>query len=90
MRLILELADRANPFVENAEPWNLRKDPEKQQELQDVCTIALNLYRQLVIYLAPVLPNIAQQTGELLNGPVISWDQSKKPLTVLRFPNSNT
>ena len=81
MRLILELADRANPFVENAEPWNLRKDPEKQQELQDVCTIALNLYRQLVIYLAPVLPNIAQQTGELLNDPVISWDQSKKPLT---------
>lgn len=81
MRLILELADRANPFVENAEPWNLRKDPEKQQELQDVCTIALNLYRQLVIYLAPVLPNIAQQTGELLNDPVTSWDQSKKPLT---------
>ena len=81
MRLILELADRANPFVENAEPWNLRKDPEKQQELQDVCTIALNLYRQLVIYLAPVLPNITQQTGELLNDPVTSWDQSKKPLT---------
>ena len=36
MRLIMELADRANPFVENREPWNLRKDPERQIELQDV------------------------------------------------------
>ena len=52
MRLIMELADKANPFVENAEPWNLKKDPEKTQELQDVCTVALNLFRQLIIYLA--------------------------------------
>ena len=81
MRLILELADRANPFVEQAEPWNLKKDPEKQQELQDVCTIALNLFRQLVIYLAPVLPDIARKTGELLNSPIESWDQASKPLT---------
>ena len=80
-RLILELADRANPFVEQAEPWNLKKDPEKQTELQDVCTIALNLFRQLVIYLAPVIPDIARQTGELLNDPITSWDQAKTPLT---------
>ena len=80
-RLILELADRANPFVEQAEPWNLKKDPEKQTELQNVCTIALNLFRQLVIYLAPVIPDIARQTGELLNDPITSWDQAKTPLT---------
>lgn len=81
MRLILELADRANPFVENAAPWNLKKDPDKSQELQDVCTVALNLFRQLVIYLAPVLPTLAEKTGDLLNDPVVSWDQSKTPLT---------
>ena len=81
MRLILELADKANPFVENAEPWNLRKDPAKAQELQDVCTIALNLFRQLVIYLSPVLPELAEKTGELLNDPLLHWDQSQTPLT---------
>ncbi len=81
MRLILELADRANPFVENAEPWNLKKDPDRQSELQDVCTIALNLFRQIVIYLAPVLPEIAVQAGSLLNDPIVSWDQAGQPLT---------
>lgn len=81
MRLILELADKANPFVENAEPWNLKKDPAKTQELQDVCTIALNLFRQLVIYLSPVLPDLAEKTGELLNEPLTHWDQSQTPLT---------
>lgn len=81
MRLILELADRANPYVENAEPWNLKKDPEKSAELQNVCTVALNLFRQLVVYLAPVLPDLVQKTGDLLSNPITSWDQSKTPLT---------
>jgi methionyl-tRNA synthetase len=80
MRLILELADRANPYVESAEPWNLKKDPDKAGQLRDVCTVALNLFRQLAIYLAPVLPRLAEQTGELLNDPITNWEQSKTPL----------
>ena len=80
MRLILELADRANPFVENAQPWVLRKDPEKADELQNVCTIALNLFRQLVVYLAPVIPELAEKAGDLLNDPIDSWEQAKTPL----------
>jgi len=81
MKLILSLADAANPFVENAAPWNLKKDPERARELQDVCTVALNLFRQLAIYLAPVVPDLAEKTGRLLNDPITSWDQSKTPLT---------
>jgi len=80
MRLIMELADRANPYVESAEPWNLRKDPDKDQQLQDVCTVALNLFRQLAIYLAPVLPRLAEQTGELLGTSIEHWHDSKTPL----------
>ncbi len=80
MRLILELADRANPFVENAQPWVLSKDPNKADELQNVCTIALNLFRQLVIYLAPVLPELAAKTGDLLNEPITHWQQATTPL----------
>ncbi len=81
MRLVMELADRANPFVEAAAPWNLRKDPARSRELQDVCTVALNLFRQLAIYLAPVLPRLAEQTGELLGKPIESWEEAKTPLT---------
>ncbi len=81
MRLIMALADRANPFVEENKPWELRKDADQAQRLQDVCTIALNLFRQLAIYLAPVLPRLAQQTGDLLGDPITSWDQARTPLT---------
>ncbi|MBT6722104.1 MAG: methionine--tRNA ligase [Planctomycetaceae bacterium] len=81
MRLIMELADRANPFVESREPWNLRKDPERQKELQDVCTIALNLFRQIAIYLQPVLPEIAEKTSSLLGDPITYWEQAGTPLT---------
>ena len=80
MRLIMELADRANPYVESNEPWKLKDDPEKAQRLQDICTVALNLFRQLAVYLSPVLPRLAEQAGELLGDPIISWDQSTRPL----------
>ncbi len=80
MRLIMELADRANPYVETAEPWKLAKDPQRRRELQDVCTVALNLFRQLAIYLAPGPAALGQQTGELLGRPIQHWDESKTPL----------
>ena len=81
MRLILELADRANPYVESREPWKLNKDPSQAGRLQDVCTVALNLFRQLSIYLSPVLPKLAEQTGQLLGESISHWGQSKTPLT---------
>ncbi len=80
MRLIMALADSANAFVEANKPWELKKEPGNEQRLQDVCTIAINLFRQLAIYLAPVLPQQAQQTGELLGDPITDWDQAKRPL----------
>lgn len=80
MRQIMELADRANPFVEHAKPWEMKKDPARQDELRDVCTVALNLFRQLSIYLSPVLPRLSQQCGELLGDPITSWEQSRSPL----------
>ncbi|MDA1051108.1 MAG: methionine--tRNA ligase [Planctomycetota bacterium] len=80
MRLILELADRANPYIEAAAPWTLKDDPAKAQQLQDICTIGLNLFRQIIVYLAPVLPRIAAQTVELLEKPIEHWDETKTPL----------
>lgn len=80
MRHIIDIADKANPYVESNAPWELRKNTEKAQQLQDVCSVALNIFRQLAIYLAPVLPDLAQKAGELLNDPITSWKQSQTPL----------
>ena len=80
MRLIMELADHANAYVESAAPWKLKNDPAAATQLRDVCTVALNLFRQLAVYLAPVLPRLANQTGELLNMPIRHWDESQRPL----------
>jgi len=81
MRLVMGCADRANKFIDDRQPWNLRKDASRADDLRDVCTIALNLFRQLAIYLAPVLPTLARQTEELLNttiGPG-DWKQAAQP-----------
>lgn len=80
MRRIMELADAANPYVEHARPWDLNKDPQQVDALRDVCTVALNLFRQLCIYLAPVLPRLADQCRQLLGEPITDWQQSQSPL----------
>ena len=82
MRLIMAAADRANAYIESCRPWELAKhsDPKAQRSVQIACTTGLNLFRQLAVYLAPVLPRLAQQTGELFGDPIVSWDQSQQPL----------
>jgi methionyl-tRNA synthetase len=79
MRAIMALADRANEYVDRKEPWKLAKHPERADELRDVCTVILNLYRQLAIYLAPVLPRLATQSAELLGAPLSDWNETKTP-----------
>ena len=64
MRNIMAAADHANKYVEAVKPWELRrladKDPTMEPRLQNVCTIAMNLFRQLAVYLAPVLPRLGR------------------------------
>ncbi|AMV21115.1 methionine--tRNA ligase [Planctomyces sp. SH-PL14] len=80
MREIVELANRANEYIDRTQPWMVRKDPARQEEVRAICSIGLNLFRQIVVYLAPVLPRLAQQTGELLGTPVTTWADAQTPL----------
>jgi methionyl-tRNA synthetase len=74
-------ADRANAYVDATQPWKLAKaGPEAAAQLQNVASVALNLFRQLAVYLAPVLPAFAAQAGDLVGGPIRSWDESQRPL----------
>jgi methionyl-tRNA synthetase len=74
MRTVMALADRANEYVDRVAPWTLKKDPTKASELRDVCTIALNLFRQIVVYLAPVLPRLVEQCDALLTTRIQSFN----------------
>lgn len=80
MRLVMSLADRANEYIDRKEPWKLKKDPNSAETMRDVCSVALNLYRQIAIYLAPVLPKLTEQSAELLHADLSSWSAAKTPL----------
>ncbi len=81
IRTCKELCDRANTFLDEKAPWTLAKQPDKSEEVRQICSVGLNLFRQIVVFLAPVLPRLAQQAGELLNVPITCWEDAQSPLT---------
>jgi methionyl-tRNA synthetase len=80
-RLVMSLADRANEYVEARAPWALRKRGDAQEELRDVCSVALNLFHQIAVYLVPILPRLAAD-GRALFGleSAPGWDEASRPL----------
>jgi len=80
MRLTMALADRANAYIAEREPWKLKKEPDSERAVQDICTVALNLYRQIVSYLGPVLPQLTRQSGALFGEDLSEWTRASSPL----------
>ncbi|TBU99839.1 methionine--tRNA ligase [Stutzerimonas kirkiae] len=81
MREIMTLADRANAWIADKAPWALNKQEGKQAEVQAICAQGINLFRQLVIFLKPVLPNLARAAETFLNVPPLTWDDHRSLLT---------
>ncbi|WP_201595005.1 methionine--tRNA ligase [Psychrobacter fulvigenes] len=67
MRLIMQCADKANEYIDEKKPWSLAKQEGTEQEVQDVCSVAINIFRQLMVYLAPVLPELTANAKGFLN-----------------------
>ena len=80
MREIMALADRANQYVDAHKPWALAKDPARAAEALAVATQGINLFRVLMVYLAPVLPDTACKAAGFLGAPLSSWDEITTPL----------
>ena len=80
MRGIMGLADRANQYVDAHKPWALAKDPAKAAEVLAVCTQGINLFRVLMSYLAPVLPQMAEKAGKFLRISFADWNSVDTPL----------
>ena len=81
IRQIMALADQANQYIDEARPWVLIKDPERAAEVQGICTQGLDLFRILVIYLAPVLPRLAERAATFLNRAELHWEARRETLT---------
>jgi methionyl-tRNA synthetase len=79
IRDIMALADKANQYIDAKAPWVLAKDDSKQQETLDVCSMGINLFRVLMHYLAPVLPQMAKEVEAFLNCE-LRWDNYQQPL----------
>lgn len=74
MKDIMALADRANEYIQDKAPWAMSKEEGREQEVLDVCSVAVNLFRQLMTYLSPVLPELAEKTCAFLNLDDLNWD----------------
>ena len=80
IREITALADKANQYVDEKAPWVVAKQEGKDQELQEICTVGINLFRVLMAYLKPVMPKLTERSEAFLNE-TLTWETIAKPLT---------
>lgn len=79
IREIMALADATNEFFDSREPWKLAKQDDGQDEVIAVCSLCINLFRLIMIYLKPVLPHTAEQAAAFLNAG-LEWTETLQPL----------
>lgn len=79
IREIMALADKANRYVDDKAPWVIAKQEGADSELQAVCSVGINLFRVLMAYLKPVMPQLAERAEAFL-GETLTWDGIAAPL----------
>lgn len=79
IREIMKVADLANEYIADKEPWKLGKVEGKQEEVVAICSLGINLFRLIMIYLQPVIPEMASKSAEFLNDD-LSWTQTPTAL----------
>jgi methionyl-tRNA synthetase len=79
MREIIGLADRANQYIDDKKPWVMAKDDALADQVQDVCSVGINLFRALATYLKPVLPAMAEKSETFLQTS-LDWTALDTPL----------
>ncbi len=79
-KLIMLLADKANTYIDEKAPWALAKDEATLDEALKICSMGINLFRILSVYLKPVLPLLTKQIETFLNCEPLQWSDIKSPL----------
>jgi methionyl-tRNA synthetase len=73
VRQITALADQANQYIAREAPWNLAKQAGNEARIRSVCSLGINLFKVLIVYLAPILPDTAARAGRFLNLDAVQW-----------------
>ncbi|MBU3617905.1 methionine--tRNA ligase [Polynucleobacter sp. JS-Fieb-80-E5] len=81
LRTVMELADKVNGFVDENKPWEIAKDLEREADLQRICSITLEAFRMMSLYLKPVIPQVAAGVEEFFSLPPLSWSDINTPLS---------
>ena len=81
MRLIMKLADKANQYIDEKKPWQLAKIEGNEKEVHEITSLSINLFKVLMTYLKPVLPEMAKRSEEFLNVDSLNWPDIERPLT---------
>jgi len=81
IRLIMSLADKANQYIADKEPWAIAKENPEDPQVQSICATGINLFRVLVIYLKPILPELASKVESFLKIEPLSWQDAQQVLT---------
>jgi len=81
VREIMALADRANQYIDEKKPWVMAKEEGREQELHNVCSMGINLFRLLIGYLRPILPQTAEKSEAFLQIEPLTWQALATPLT---------
>jgi len=79
IREIMALADLANKYIDEKAPWALAKVEGKEVEVQDICSMGINLFRVLMTYLKPIMPQLTERSEAFLNE-TLTWDSIQTPL----------
>ncbi len=73
LRAVMELADAVNAYVDTEKPWDLAKDEAQRDKLHAACSVALEAFRLLAVYLKPILPNTVGRIETFLNVEPLNW-----------------
>ena len=80
LREVMLLADRVNEYVDQHKPWELAKQDGMERALHDVCSVCIEAFRLLTIYLKPVLPALAARVEGFLLVPPLAWADAERAL----------
>jgi len=80
LREVMLLADRVNEYVDQHKPWELAKQPGMDAALHDVCTVCLEAFRVLTVYLKPVLPGLAAKVEAFLQVAPLQWADAQRSM----------
>jgi len=85
LREVMGLAQRVNEYVDQHKPWELAKVEGQDAALQQACTVCIEAFRVLTVYLKPVLPALAARVEAFLGVPELTWADAGRRLGAHRI-----